>query len=111
MLAAGEPAVTQGFGYRDTSQDAPSDDLRYRMMASPTGRQLAGDGSFVFAVYDTDPTVALLSPPNGTTVMWEDAGTGDRFISTFLRATGWKSVQVAMLLICAIACRGLSWAI
>lgn len=94
LAGSGRALVNEQIGYRDTSQ-GPQDDLRYRMMASPTGRQMASDGSFVFAVYPSDPTQAILSPPDGTAVMWEDEATGDRFISTFLRATGWKSTQLS----------------
>lgn len=81
------------WGARDIEAD-PLDKTQQALRQSPTGLQLSIDGSFVLATYSTDPTMSILSPPDGKTVLWEDPVTGDRFISTFLRATGWKSVQV-----------------
>ena len=76
----------QQTGFRDTSAE-PADDLRGRMSLSPTGRQLASDGSFVLGLYTADPADALISPPDGTCVLWNNSGT--LTIAAFTRATGW----------------------
>lgn len=74
-------------GFQDTSQ-VPGDDLRYRMSMSPTGRQIVLDGSFVLALYTDDPADAIISPPDGTCVLWSNAGT--LTLASFTRATGWQ---------------------
>lgn len=60
------------------------------MSQAPTGRQMAIDGTFVVSVYTEDPAGVLLSPSNGTVVMWDDAGT--LRLRGYTRATGWQTL-------------------
>lgn len=76
--------------YQDVTQRP--DDLRARMLLSPTGRQLAVDGSLSLAVYTDDPTTAIPSPAQGATVLWNDAGTLK--LGAYTRETGWKFVAL-----------------
>ncbi len=76
----------QGVGFRSVG-DAP-DDLRGRMASSPTGRQLASDGSFVLSGFTQDPAQVLLSPSDNTMVLWDNVGV--LTLASFTRATGWK---------------------
>ncbi len=81
------------YGQQDASQQ---DELRGRLALSPTGRQLARDGSFVKATYTTDPAKVLIAPGDGVQVLWDDtAGSGHVFDCTFLRSTGWLYVQIS----------------
>lgn len=71
-----------------------TDDLRQRMLASPTGRQLSVDGSLVVEIVAFDPG----DPSANTTQVWPDGseviyirtGTQERW--SFTRATGWQQV-------------------
>lgn len=76
----------QGVGYRSVPD--VSDDLRGRMAMSPPGRQLALDGSFVLSGFTQDPANVLLSPPDNTLVLWDNAGT--LTLASFTRSTGWQ---------------------
>jgi hypothetical protein len=67
-----------------------SDALRRAMSQSPTGTQMAIDGTFVLSVYTDDPADVLLQPANGTVVMWDDAGT--LRLRGYTRATGWQTL-------------------
>lgn len=85
--------MNQAFGYRNTSEGSNSvDDIRYRMMSSPTGRQLARDGSFVreIVTFDpADPSANLTQVwPNGSSVLYDRAGTLESW--SYTRATGWQ---------------------
>lgn len=65
------------------------------LQASPTGMQLTLGGPFVFQVLDHDPRLDPDPSTDGVAVLWEDATTGDRFLDTFMRSSGWKKVQVS----------------
>lgn len=79
--------MTSDYGQRDVSQ-AAGDELAGRLRMSPTGRQLSSDGSFVLGLYTSDPASALIAPPDGTCVLWNNAGV--LTLAAFTRATGWK---------------------
>jgi hypothetical protein len=80
-------------GYRDTS-GMPADDLRGRMSMSPSGRQIATDGNFVFPIVPFDPATARSNAteiyPDGSPVIYVRAGVQEMW--TFTRATGWEQV-------------------
>jgi len=78
----------QEWGFRNVDAQPSSESLAGRMNASPTGRQMANDGSFVKAIYTVDPALALISPANGLEVTWDDAGVIKD--CKFARETGWK---------------------
>lgn len=79
----------QQIGYQTVDEG----NLRGRMAASPTGRQLSIDGSFLLPLYTDDPADALLSPAEGLTVLWKDGAT--RKIASYTRAGGWEYVALA----------------
>jgi hypothetical protein len=62
--------------------------LARQMSQSPTGRQLALDGSLILSVYTDDPGDGLLSPSDGTAVVWNNAGV--LTLCVYTRSTGWK---------------------
>jgi hypothetical protein len=64
--------------------------LAHVIRQSPTGSQMAIDGSFVVSLYADDPANALLSPPDGTVVMWNDSGT--LRLRGYTRDTGWQTL-------------------
>jgi len=81
-------------GFRDITQQPPMDDLRHRMSASPTGRQLAVDGNLVVEIVDFDPNDASADitqiRPDGSEVLYIRSGTQERW--SFTRETGWQQV-------------------
>lgn len=77
-----EPWGTVG----DYSGRIKTDDLRGKISATPTGRNLLL-GSMVLALYTSDPADAIPSPPDGTTVLWDDSGT--LTLAAFTRDGGW----------------------
>lgn len=81
-------------GYRDVVAQPPNA-LNGRMMASPTGRQLAIDGNLAFTVNDSDPSLdPAFQPSEGIAVMWPD-GSGNLWLSAYTRDTGWTTVELA----------------
>lgn len=77
-------------GYRDVDQQPLREDLRWRMQQSPTGRQLSIDGNFVLSVVDDDPNTSVEISPDGTSVLYDRAGTLE--IWSFTRETGWLQI-------------------
>lgn len=82
-----------GIGYRSV-EGGGGEDVAGRLHASPTGRRLAIDGTFVFTYTNTDPETAYLTASDGAAWLYEDLATGNRFFVTFTRDSGFKSVQV-----------------
>ncbi len=78
----------RGTAGRNTGFDAFN--AMNKMRQSPTGNQLTLDGSFVVSVFDDDPANSLLSPPDGTVVMWNDSGT--LRLRGYTRDTGWQTL-------------------
>lgn len=76
------------FGYRDVVA-APVDRLAWTLRNSPTGNQLAIDGSFVLPYTTTNPSLSILSPSEGTAWLWNDSGT--LRVRAYSRATGWMT--------------------
>lgn len=82
-----------GIGYKDVS--GLGNDVAWHLNASPTGRRLAIDGTFVLTYTNTNPEDAYLTASDGAAWLYEDLATGDRFFVTFARGSGFKSVQVS----------------
>lgn len=74
------------YGYREIATTA----LLSALSQSPTGLQLSIDGSFILPLYTTNPANSIITPPDGTTVLWSDSGT--LRIRAFTRATGWQTI-------------------
>ena len=64
------------------------------LQQTPTGANLL-QGAFVLNYLTSDPTKAVFAPPDGTMLMYQDPVSGDRFLYTYARSGGWRSVQVA----------------
>lgn len=77
------------YGQQDAGQNR--DDLRGRLAMSPTGRQLAIDGSFVAQGTSGDPTDEFLSPPENFVVLRNNSGTLEWW--GFTRDTGWQHIS------------------
>lgn len=84
--------MTQDFGYKRVTDTGSL--LRYRMMASPTGRQLVSDGSLVLGLLNFDPNTALANAtqiyPDGAVGIYVRAGVQEQW--AFTRATGWQQL-------------------
>ncbi len=63
-------------------------DLEARLSAGVTGRQLAVDGTFALTLLSTDPATQIISPSDGTAVLWLNSGV--LTLAAFTRSTGWR---------------------
>ena len=81
--------MTQDIGIQQSDANSMAA-LRWRLSQSPTGRQLAIDGSFILPLEDDDPGTSDKIPADGTIVMYDDSGTLELW--GFTRATGWQQV-------------------
>ena len=74
--------------YREPDKSVKS--LMNIMQQSPTGSQVVIDGSFVMDYVEVDPSLSILSPPDGTVIMWNDSGT--LRLRAYSRDTGWQTI-------------------
>ena len=74
--------------YREPDKTVKS--LMNIMQQSPTGAQLIIDGSFVLDYVEVNPSLTILSPPDGTVIMWNDSHT--LRLRGYSRDTGWQTL-------------------
>lgn len=84
--------MPEEFGFKNATPSG--DNLRSRLMQSPTGRQLAIDGNLIAPLFASNPALNDVNVPPQCTFGFYING-ADLWMSSFTRETGWVSVQLS----------------